>query len=158
MHSGDNDPNHFQAVNQISAWYPRDPLVHMGQSLVGLLNRVGLGFSLNDLQTLGLRVTTAMTWERGDVAHQYKCDLGYGGDTFALGSATDIFTGRAHVTAALLARATNAVAPAGTPHIHASGISNRQVAAMKQALKALFDLADAHWQDWQALDKDGNAI
>jgi hypothetical protein len=29
---------------------------------------------------------------------------------------------------------------------------------MKQALKALFDLADAHWQDWQALDKDGNAI
>src|SRR5206468_10607283 len=128
------------------------------QSRVGTPTSVGRRLSRYGLQPLGLRVTVSMTWERGHGAHEYTCDLGYGGATFAVGTATEVFTGHARVTAAMLAQATNAVAPSGTPHVHASGISNRQVTAMKQALKTIFDLADDHWRDWRALDKDGNPI
>jgi hypothetical protein len=157
MKGGDNDPNHFQAVNQLHDWYPSDKLVSMQHSLVDLLNRVSPKFSLAGLQGLGLKVTVAMTWDR--IGDHYECDLGFaGGATVPVGTATEIFTGHARVSASILAKLTNLAAQPGVPHIHAHDISSGQVAAMKQALKAIFDLADDHWRDWKAMDAQGNPI
>jgi peptidoglycan hydrolase-like protein with peptidoglycan-binding domain len=158
MDGGDNDPNHFQAVNQLSL-YP-DPQVSMARSFVGLLDRVGPLFPLGELQKLGLHVSVPMTWEVGG-GHRYKCDLGFGGDKFDVGESRDIFRGRAAVTRELLARATNAYHAAmggGVPRVHAADFSQAKVDATKQALQAVFALADDNWRDWQALDRHGNPV
>jgi hypothetical protein len=156
MKHGDNDPNHFQAVNQLSDWYPHDKVVSMIDSLAGLLTKVGPKFDLKPLQQLGLKVTAAMTWEA--VGDHLECDLGFGGGTVPVGSPTEIFKGHAHVTAHNLVVLTNLAAAAGTPHIHNHDISTAQVNAMKQALKQIMDLADDNWRDWKALDSQGNPI
>jgi hypothetical protein len=154
----DEDPNHFQAVNQLDM-YP-DPHVSMSQSLVGLLDTVGPLFPIAELTKLGLRVLGPMTWKWGG-GHRYNCDLGFGGDKFVVGEAKDIFLGRAAVTQDMLAQATNAMHAAmggGVPQVHAADFKQPQVDAMKNALQAIFFLADDHWRDWAALDGSGHPI
>jgi hypothetical protein len=158
MGGGDNDPNHFQAVNQLSI-YP-DPQVSMARSFVGLLDRVGPQFPLDELQKLGLRVSVPMTWEVGG-GHRYKCDLGFGEDKFDVGESRHIFQGNAAVTRPMLAHATNAYHASmggGVPRVHAGDFTQAQVDAMMRALQAVFALADDNWRDWRALDLRGNPI
>jgi hypothetical protein len=157
MGGGDNDPNHFQAVNQL-AIYP-DPQVSMAQSFVGLLDSVGPLYPIAELQKLGLRVSVPMTWDVGGV-HRYKCDLGFGGQKFDVGESKDIFQGHAAVTPAMLAEATNAYLRdmGDGVKVHAADFKRSQVDAMKQALLGIFALADDHWRDWKALDRNGNPI
>jgi hypothetical protein len=157
MGGGDNDPNHFQAVNQLTL-YP-DPQVSMPRSFVGLLDRVGPLYPIGELQKVGLHVSAPMTWEAGG-AHHYKCDLGFGETKFDVGESKNILKGRAAVTPAMLAQATNQYYSSmgdGT-RVHAADFKHAQVDAMKQALLGIFALADDHWRDWKPLDKDGNPI
>jgi hypothetical protein len=158
MGGGDNDPNHFQAVNQLDI-YP-DKQVSMARSFVGHLDRVGTLYPIGELQKVGLRVSVPMTWEVGGT-HRYKCDLGFGEGKFDVGESKDIFRGRATVTREMLAKATNDYHSAmggGVPAVHASSFTQAQVDAMKAALFAIFALADDNWRDWTPLDRHGNPI
>lgn len=89
----------------------------------------------------------------------YSCDLGMGGDFFAVGSARQIWARQAPVTIDMLTRARAAQAartPGPTPRppvpprapVRLLPVTPADVTAMQQALRREFELADANWQNW----------
>ncbi|MGB7209145.1 MAG: hypothetical protein WBD27_10840 [Pyrinomonadaceae bacterium] len=98
----------------------------------------------------------------------YSCDLGFGGELFAVGTAAQVWNRQATITVANLvaARAGQVAlaAPGGPPRqvpgIQRPGAPNQQpnrpqgpptqvdVVAMQQELRRQFELADANWQNW----------
>lgn len=100
-----------------------DAKVSMRRSLADLLTRVG-----------------TMKWEHG--AGGYKCDLGGGGKTFhSVGTAVQIWSGQASVSAAEIAAAT------GVP---VAKVKQSDVKAMREKLKADFVAAETNWVKWEA--------
>jgi hypothetical protein len=112
--------------------YP-DTSVSCGKSLVALLTAVG-----------------KMKWKLGAYsgANQYQSDLGYGGAFFSVGTAKEIFLGNATITAEAIASAR------GTKSgklVKPTEITQPEIAAVRRALKADFDAADANWTKWKPL-------
>ena len=134
----------------LQAW--SDAGVDMANRLAGLLTRSG-----------------RMRWTGG--YKKYQCDLGFGGHFYDVGSADQIWSGQSTITEATLTKAraqgrgqtTAAGTPPGTV---GSGIAAarggttantppaapaataQDVGAMRDALRADFDAADAAWQSW----------
>lgn len=130
-----------------------DAGVSMTRSLAGHLTRSGV-----------------MRWNRGQV---YESDLGLGGAFYPVGTAVQIWSGQATITAATLTRARAAARPLvpadarGNPRMpqaagrggqalampavqqRAAPATVADVAAMRQALRAEFDRADRNWQAWR---------
>lgn len=116
-----------------------------------------------------------MQWSRG--RGTYLCDLGFGGEQFAVGTAAQIWNRQATVTIDMLTRA-----QAGMPQGQAAGMPGQRlpqpgipqrpgapnqlpqpgnrppaprptqadVVAMQQELRRQFDLADTNWRNWTA--------
>ena len=103
----------------------------------------------------------------------YRCDLGFGGALVPVGTSVQIWDHKATVDAATIRRLRTAhqahgAAPRGpaqrpgpalhepTPHRPGAPGSPpaandaAEVAAMRQALRHQFDVAEAHWRDWTA--------
>ena len=113
---------HLQAFNQATLNNPR--------SLVKLLNTVG-----------------TMKWDTG-----YKCNLGFGGPMFYVGTARQIYAGNATVTAEMVAQAKTAQAAAkGLKTVFKASDCLMSLPSMKQALKGDFERADANWIKWVAV-------
>lgn len=92
-----------------------------------------------------LQASGSMQWSRA--AGTYRCDLGLGGQQIAVGTAAQIWNLNATLTAAQLTQARNAAAAAhGTAAPPPA--TAQDLAAMRQALRAQFELADANWQNW----------
>ncbi len=109
---------HLQAFDDSTVSTPR--------SLAKLLNTVG-----------------KMKWEP-----QYKCDLGYGGALFFVGTAKQIWAGNAVVTKTMIAQAMSAKLK---KVVKDAEIKAQQLNDMKKALKADFELADQGWLKWVAV-------
>lgn len=88
---------------------------------------------------------------------RYQCDLGYGGALVEVGSAAEVWSGQAPITAALLTQlranmpasalvSVSTAAPAAKP----APVTAADVSAMKLALQAEFQAADAQWTRWTA--------
>lgn len=122
-----NDLVHIQAY--------ADANISSGKSLATLLTLVG---------------TTH--WENFFSAHHnhYRSDLGLGGPKFDAGTAREIFAGTATITKTQIAQARTA---SGGATVHASAVTDADLTAMKQTLKADFDAADAGWRRWVAVPK-----
>ena len=106
-----------------------------------------------------LQASGTMKWSRGVVASgatTYKCDLGLGVAQYDVGTAMQIWDLNATLTAATLTQARAAAAaaaaahaPRGTPPPKPqSPATTADVTAMRQALRAQFDLADTNWRNW----------
>lgn len=122
----------------LQAW--PDVNVDMASRLAELLTRVG-----------------RMRWAGS--RQRYQCDLGRGGSLVDVGSAAQVWSGQATLTAALLTQAhlvrpaAAALAPvaARTPAPAAAApVTEADVAAMKAALRADFQAADLQWAQWRA--------
>lgn len=88
-------------------------------------------------------------------AQQYKCDLGYGGKLYEVGRAAQIWSRQATLTLPQLAEARAqpsavALVPVAQGAAAPPPVSNADLAAMRQALRTQFDLAEANWQSWRA--------
>lgn len=93
-----------------------------------------------------------MRWERA--AGAYRCDLGFGGTLFTVGTAAQIWNREATITADMIrqGRAAQAGArpqqggqqarPAAAP------VTEQDVRDMRTELRRQFDLADANWENW----------
>ena len=106
-----------------------------------------------------LQASGTMKWSRGVVASgatTYKCDLGLGVAQYDVGTAMQIWDLNATLTAATLTQARAAAAaaaaahaPRGTPPPKPQPPATAaDVTAMRQALRAQFDLADTNWRNW----------
>ena len=106
-----------------------------------------------------LQASGTMKWSRGIVASgatTYKCDLGLGVAQYDVGTAMQIWDLNATLTAATLTQARAAAAaaaaahaPRGTPPPKPQPPATAaDVTAMRQALRAQFDLADTNWRNW----------
>jgi hypothetical protein len=98
-----------------------------------------------------LQASGTMIWSHSDAG--YRCDLGLGGDQYAVGTAAQIWTREATVTAANItqaraAAATRAPQRPGTRAPAAAAVTAADVTAMRELLRGEFDLADANWQNW----------
>lgn len=113
-----------------------------------------------------------MQWGRG--RGTYTCDLGFGGQLYAVGTAAQIWNNQATVTAQMLtqARAGRAAAAAaggqrpGMPPVqpqfpgrqpgpgnqppggNQGPVTQADVSAMQRELRRQFELADTNWQNW----------
>ncbi len=104
---------------------------------------------------------------------RYQCDLGFGGRFFDVGSAAQIWNRQATVTEAMLTQAraqaagriagqgagaagvglgapTGAAGGAATAVRPNAAVTAQDVTAMREALRADFEAADAAWQSWRA--------
>ena len=119
-----------------------------------------------------LQTSGTMRWARAGGV--YTCDLGLGGTQFPVGTAAQIWNLQATITAAQITQARTAVAgpgargpavlpgrpaavsprPGGAPARGAPAAppaaTQADVTAMRQALRAQFDLADTNWRNWTA--------
>jgi hypothetical protein len=129
------DRPHLQAWN--------DAVIDMATRLADLLTRAG-----------------KMKWTGKD--QRYQCDLGFGKDFYAVGTAAQIWNRQATVDAPMLTKArAAAAAPApraatvgGTPQARtaapaAPAVSPDDVNAMKTRLRDDFVAADGKWTDWR---------
>jgi hypothetical protein len=108
-----DDKPHLQAWN--------DNGVSMSKSLADLLTRSGK-----------LRWTSQ--------GSQYKCDLGYSGSYFDVGTAVTIWAGNSTVTVSAIAQASKR-----KPH----EVKPDEVSKMNQKLLQDFQAADTNWQAWK---------
>lgn len=94
------------------------------RSLVQLLNQVG-----------------AMKWDSVGGPNRYKSNLGVAGKAAShlVGSAKQIWSLQAAVTATMIAAATG---------VKAGAVTAAQVTAMKSSLKADFEACEANWRKW----------
>lgn len=118
----------------LQAW--PDANVDMADRLADLLNRTGT------LRWAGRR-------------QRYQCDLGGGGRLFDVGSAAQIWSGQAQVSAAeltqaLAARPAPAPGPGTPPAAAVPAVTPAELAAMKARLQAAFRTADTQWMQWRA--------
>ena len=98
-----------------------------------------------------LQASGAMLWSHS--GGSYRSDLGLGGAQFAVGTASQIWTRNATVTAANItqSRATAAArVPRRAGRPATAPATAADVTAMRQLLRDQFDLADANWQNWTA--------
>jgi hypothetical protein len=109
----DTDPSHLQACNQFPSLYP-DPVLSASRSLAALLERV-----------------SGMRWAALP-QRRYACDLGLGGPLLDVGTAAELWAGRA------------AGAKLG--------------ASERAALKRAFEEAERRWIEWRPLDGEGQAL
>ncbi len=77
----------------------------------------------------------------------YRSDLGLGGAMFDVGSASKIWNLESTLTQATLTQA-RAAAAAANKRPAPPAASAADQAAMRQSLRAQFDLADTHWEAW----------
>ncbi len=90
-----------------------------------------------------------MRWSRASGV--YTCDLGYGGAYFPVGTASQIWNREATVTAAQIEQGRTAARTARPPRPVPDGpVTQADVTAMRNALRADFEAADAAWQTWTA--------
>ena len=104
----------------LQAW--DDHGIDMADRLADLLTRTGM-----------------MCWTGR--AQRYKCDLGYGGAHYDVGTAAEIWTANATVSAATIALASKRKATAVTAD---------DVCDMQLRLQQDFQTADANWQAWRS--------
>ena len=107
---------------------------------------------------LGAHLTRSgrMRWtgRRDQGRNRYQCDLGFGGRFFDVGTAADVWGRRATVTAETIAEARAQGVPAGAAGVRAGAlpalppVTEADVAAMREALRADFEAADRNWQAW----------
>ena len=118
FHGPLSDRPHLQAWN--------DAGISMGARLANLLSKSG-----------------AMQWSSAIEANKlkYLCDLSVGGTKYNVGTAAEVWSLNATVTAANLAQAT------GKP---IATIKPQDIADMRQRLRADFQAADANWRSWTA--------
>lgn len=141
LNGGDNDPNHYQNFNQFPDLYPNDVKVDIRRSLADHLTHV-----------------SGMTWESqgGGVL---ACDLGLGGATVAVGSASKIWAGNASLTRHEYLKLLNAQrAKSNLPALHDADVKKADFDRAFASLKAAFETADRRWSEWVAKDATGNAI
>ena len=85
-----------------------------------------------------------MRWSRANCV--YTCDLGYNGAYFPVGTSSQVWNRQATVT---IAQITQGRAAAQPPRPVPPGpVIQADVTAMRAALRADFDAADAAWQTW----------
>ncbi|MBK9440982.1 MAG: hypothetical protein IPN53_06525 [Comamonadaceae bacterium] len=91
-----------------------------------------------------LQASGTMQWSHSGGV--YRCNLGMGTSKYPVGTAAQIWNLQATVTVAniIQARAEKPMPP-GSPPVTAATVT-----AMRQALRAQFDLADTNWQNWTA--------
>jgi hypothetical protein len=131
-----SDQPHLQAWN--------DSNVVMGPRLADLLQRSG-----------------TMRWQKGGRGTPYQCDFGFGGAFTAantyhhVGTAANVWTSNATITVATLTAARTAAALAAARVIGPRAVpaavvpsTAAEVTAMKAALRAEMELAEANWQNW----------
>lgn len=120
------DQPHLQSWN--------DAAVYMPTRLADLLQRSG-----------------TMRWQkvRGT---PYQCDLGLGGAFYPVGSAADLWSSNATLSAAQITAARTAaarrLAPRAAPAVVAPATA-ADVRAMQAELRHQMELADANWQSWR---------
>ena len=100
-----------------------------------------------------LQASGTMLWSHS--GGTYRSDLGLDGAQYAVGTASQIWTRNATVTAANITQARAAAAAlaprrAATPAPVTAPATAADVTAMRQLLRDQFDLADANWQNWTA--------
>jgi hypothetical protein len=117
------------------------------------------------LQSSGTMQWTRNARARGARSVTYNCDLGLGGTLFNVGTADQIWSGQATVTAAHITEARNEAAaraarqrpnpnnPAGAPRPGAGNprvqpVAQDDVRAMQEELRAQMELADTNWRAW----------
>lgn len=94
----------------------------------------------------------SMRWERA--AGAYRCDLGFGGALFTVGTAAQIWNRQATVTAQMIQDGRAAYAAAHPPQGGAQPrrapvpVTDQDVRDMRAELRRQFDLADANWANW----------
>lgn len=137
LHQGPaKDWPHLQAYD--------DAGLDMAARLAALLNLVG-----------------KMKWS--GARQRYRCDLGLGGSLVEVGTAVQIWDKAATIGPAEIARLRTEAArrtppppkpgarPAPPPEVKVTDIKATDVSAMKAALRADFEAADAAWQRWSTI-------
>ncbi len=110
--------------------------------------------SMRSRLAVHLQASGSMRWSHA--SDGYRCDLGFGGALYPVGTAAQIWNLAATVTAANITQARAAAAAAAPPSPSAPRPPARPPAtaadatAMRQALRDQFDLSDANWQNWTA--------
>ena len=88
-----------------------------------------------------------MRWSRANGV--YTCDLGYNGAYFQVGTSSQVWNRQATVTIAQITQGRAAAQAAQPPRPVPPGpVIQADVTAMRAALRADFDAADAAWQTW----------
>ncbi|MBS1768234.1 MAG: hypothetical protein JSS77_01100 [Acidobacteria bacterium] len=92
-----------------------------------------------------------MRWDR--TAGAYRCDLGFGGALFTVGTAAQIWNNGATVTAQMIREARGAQPPrpqqgGQQAQRQPTPVTQQDVIEMRRELRRQFELADQNWENW----------